>query len=76
MLTILKEAMNGGLKLCSNICHSDFKPPILIKSVIGQFQLVRRSLQDKTMLGLNPQIAVPGPGTSRFFNPCTVYQIN
>ena len=22
MLTILKEAMNFGLKLCSNICHS------------------------------------------------------
>jgi hypothetical protein len=34
MLTILKEAMNIGLKSCSSICHSDFKPPILFKSVI------------------------------------------
>jgi hypothetical protein len=24
MLTILKEAINVGLKLCSNICHLDF----------------------------------------------------
>ena len=24
VLTILKEAINVGLKLCSNICHSDF----------------------------------------------------
>jgi hypothetical protein len=66
MLTILKEAMNGGLKLCSNICHSDFKPPILIKSVIGQFQLVRRSLQDKTMLGLNPQSPFLDQGPADF----------
>jgi hypothetical protein len=25
MLTILKEAINVGLKLCSNICHSDIQ---------------------------------------------------
>jgi len=24
MLTILKEAINVGLKLCSNICHLNF----------------------------------------------------
>ena len=50
MLTILKEAMIVGLKLCSNICHSDIKLPTFvfynIQIVIGQFQLVRRSLQD------------------------------
>jgi hypothetical protein len=30
MLTILKEAMNVGLKLCSNICHSDIKLPTFV----------------------------------------------
>jgi hypothetical protein len=39
------------------------------KSVIEQFQLVRRSLQDYKMLGPNPQIGGPGPRTSGFLTP-------
>jgi hypothetical protein len=53
MLTILKEAMNIGLKSCSSICHSDFKPPILFKSVIGQLQIQCAYIDKNSQFGEN-----------------------